>query len=88
MGCATFYDALDRLDLRYWPSHTNFIMIESGYKSSVLAERLKAKGFLVRDPKDPMIPNCVRVTVGLPEENRAFIQALASVISADVAEKL
>ncbi|MEM7797785.1 MAG: histidinol-phosphate transaminase [Chloroflexota bacterium] len=81
-GRAYLYGELDRLDVRYWPSQTNFVMIETKFQSADMAERLEAAGILVRNPKDQLIPNCVRVTVGLPEENQVFIERLEEILAA------
>lgn len=66
-----FYRELDALEIKYVPTQTNFIYIP--FQGAVdLYEKLLRQGVIIR----PMGPNAVRVTIGLPEENRRFIEAL------------
>lgn len=61
-----------------WPSETNFLLVEAE-PGSGLAERARQGGVLVRDFSwDPLLPNCVRITVGSPTENDQLLQALAN----------
>ncbi len=79
-GKSYLYSALDAIDVRYWQTEANFILIETPIPSAEMTERLLYKAIMVRDPKDAMIPNCIRVTVGTPEQNAAFIAALTEVL--------
>lgn len=70
------YQQLSCLGVSYVPTEANFIYIlikDSGAVNNSLLH----KGVIVR----PMGPNALRVTIGLPEENRRFIEALKEVIS-------
>lgn len=70
-GKKFLYGELDKLGIKYVPTHANFIYVP--YEGSMaLYEKLLKKGVIIR----PMGPNAVRVTIGLPEENRRFIEAL------------
>lgn len=59
-----------------FPSEANFIM----FKTSIPAERvyrdLLDRGILIRNVSVPGLENCLRVSVGRPEENRLFVIAL------------
>jgi len=60
-----------------WPSATNFLLFRSPLHSAVLAARLLARGISLRDfSRHPLLGGTLRVTVGTPEENRAFLGAL------------
>ena len=66
-------DALARflagLPLTVYPSCANFIMIRTGRKME-LFESLLADGILVRDVSGyPLLENCLRISIGTPEEN-------------------
>ncbi|HMK61877.1 MAG TPA: histidinol-phosphate transaminase [Dissulfurispiraceae bacterium] len=65
---------LDDLGLRYVPTEANFIYITLGSDSRGLFETLLRKGLIIR----PVGPEQIRVTIGLPEENKRFIEALKS----------
>jgi len=61
-----------------WPSQANFILFRpSDGKGHELWERLVAHSVLVRDCSSwPRLEGCLRVTVGTPEENDKFLNAL------------
>jgi histidinol-phosphate aminotransferase len=70
-GKRYLYGELDSLGIKYVPTEANFIYIPFEGALS-LYEKLLRQGVIIR----PMGPNAVRVTIGLPEENRRFIDAL------------
>ncbi len=61
--------------VKAFPSEANFILFEVDDPDHVHASLLK-KGVLVRNLKDA-VKGCLRVTVGTPMENAAFLRALA-----------
>lgn len=73
-GKKFLYKELQGLNIQYVPTEANFIYILIGDSLGVY-ERLLKKGVIVR----PMGPEAIRVTIGLPEENKRFIEALRSV---------
>lgn len=75
-GRAYLATALTELGVSYWPSQGNFLLFDPGLPASQVTEGLMAEGIIVR----PSVQNHLRVTVGLPEHNRAFISALAKVL--------
>ena len=61
---------------RVWPSAANFVLIESGNAKELVA-RARVAGILLRDFSwDPMLPGCVRITIGSPDENDKLLEAL------------
>jgi histidinol-phosphate aminotransferase len=75
-----YYQALDELGLSYVRSHTNFVLIDIGRDAADLVSRLLREGIIVRPAKGFGLPNCIRVTIGTPAENKQFIQALKKLI--------
>ncbi|MDX6594346.1 MAG: histidinol-phosphate aminotransferase [Gaiellales bacterium] len=68
---------LEKLGLRPLPAEGNFLFADVG-DGRELAGRLERAGVIVR-PLEPFgAPSAVRITVGLPEENEALLQALAA----------
>lgn len=57
-----------------FPSHANFFLLRVP-DADALYERLKRQGVLVRN-LHPGVRDCVRVTVGTPDENRILLTAL------------
>ncbi len=71
-------DALESIpDVKAFPSEANFILFEVADPDHVHASLLK-KGVLVRNLKD-VVKGCLRVTVGAPKENDAFLKALRNI---------
>jgi histidinol-phosphate aminotransferase len=66
----------ERLGLDYIPSHGNFITVRVGNAQAVYASML-AEGVIVRPIAGYGMPEHLRVTVGLPEQNERFLAALA-----------
>lgn len=77
-----YYDLFDRLGIRYIKSHANFIttIFDSEKRVNELNEKLLRKGFIIRPLKAFGLPNCIRITTGLEEENRLFGEALEKVL--------
>lgn len=66
--------------IKVYPSDANFILFKSLYMpADILHRRLIEEGVLVRD-FSYMIPQCLRVTIGKPQENDAFLEALRKVL--------
>jgi histidinol-phosphate aminotransferase len=76
--------ALAALDgIQPFPSGANFILFRcTQADGQAVWEELLEAGVLVRNfARWPRLDNCLRVTIGLPEENDAFLAALKEVLS-------
>ena len=67
--------------LKVYPSAANFLLVRvSGGKGAGTGafEKLKTQGVLVKDFSGghPLLENCLRLTIGTPEENRILLAAL------------
>jgi histidinol-phosphate aminotransferase len=63
--------------LTVFPSGANFVLVRFAGDGHAVWERLVARGVLVRDfSRWPRLEGCLRVTVGTPDENDAFVVAL------------
>ncbi len=71
-GKRYLYRELDSLGLKYVPTQTNFIYMPLGQDANIFYNKLLRQGVIVR----PAGPQEIRVTIGLPEENIRFIEAL------------
>ena len=70
-----------------WPSRTNFLLFRTSLESTVLARRLLDRGVALRDfSRHPLLRGTLRVTVGAPEENSVFLEALADSLASPVEE--
>ena len=71
---------LSKIDsLKVYPSQANFILFRTEKdKANVIFDRLKEAGILIKNqsPVGGALTDCLRVTVGMPSENEAFLNAL------------
>ncbi len=63
-----------------FPSEANFFLIRVPDADRTF-EALKRQGVLVRNLNGPALKNCLRVTVGTPDENRILLNALREALS-------
>jgi histidinol-phosphate aminotransferase len=64
-----------KLKLEFVPSCANFVLVNVGDGDKVF-RGLQQRGVIVRPMRAYKMPDWVRVTVGLPDENRRFVKAL------------
>jgi histidinol-phosphate aminotransferase len=74
---------LGRLGLPHAPSHTNFLFVDLGRDAAEVADRLLARGFLIRTGAAWNLPTWARITAGTMEQNRRFVQALEEILGGD-----
>jgi histidinol-phosphate aminotransferase len=66
---------LSGLGYRVVPTSANFLFCDLGEDAEAVANRLQDEGVAVRPLGSWGAPNCIRVTIGTPEQNQAFLQA-------------
>jgi histidinol-phosphate aminotransferase len=79
-GLAYLEKEFKRLKLEFVPSCANFILVNVGDGDKIF-RALQKRGVIVRPMRGYKMPQWVRVTVGLQEENRKFIAALRAELS-------
>ncbi len=79
-GRLYLYEQLDRLGMHYWKSQGNFILLKPEMDTGQFEERMLEEGIMVRPVANFGAPGCVRVSIGIPEANEAFIAALEKII--------
>jgi len=72
--------AFTRMGLEYVPSYGNFVLVRVGDAAAVNLALLK-RGIIVRPTAEDGLPEWLRVTVGLPEENARFLEALQGILA-------
>lgn len=78
-GYRRLTQAFDQLGLEYVPSFGNFVLVRVGNDDGAGARvnlSLLQQGVIVRPVGNYGLPQWLRVTIGLPEENEAFLAAL------------
>jgi len=81
---ATLISQLNELPgLTVYPSSANFVLFKTteGQASSIFDD-LKKHGVLIKNlsPQGDNLTDCLRVTIGKPEENKKFIDALSETL--------
>jgi len=64
--------------VQVWPSAANFILFRTGKPADTVFAALRQQGVLIKNLSGAggVLANCLRVTIGTPEENAAFLAAL------------
>lgn len=75
-------DALAALAVTAWPSDANFILFRPEHQAATrIWQDLVERSVLIRDCSGwPGLHECLRVTIGTPEENDRFLDALTAVL--------
>lgn len=70
------------LGLNWFPSYSNFILIDLGSEDEVVRvnEELLKLGAIIRPLKPFGLPTCIRVTIGIRSENEFLVEALKKVL--------
>jgi len=67
---------LEKLGLTVLPTQANFVCILGSFDANHCATALMKQGMIIRSLTSFGLTNAIRVTIGLPEENRKFINKL------------
>ena len=78
-GKVQLQTAFDHLKLTYVPSYANFVLVKVGDAARINLELLR-RGVIVRPVAGDGLPEWLRVSIGLPEENARFISALTEIL--------
>jgi histidinol-phosphate aminotransferase len=84
-GYRRLTEAFDKLGLDYVPSSGNFVLVRVGHDDAAgnrVNLALLRQGVIVRPVGNYGLPQWLRITIGLPEENDAFIAALEKALAA------
>jgi histidinol-phosphate aminotransferase len=82
-GYTQLIAAFDQLGLQYVPSFGNFVLVKVGDDNGAGARvnlALLKQGIIVRPVANYGLPQWLRISIGLPEENAAFIAALTAIL--------
>lgn len=80
-GMRQLTEAFERLGLAYIPSVGNFVTVDLGRTANSINEDLLRRGIIVRPVGNHGLPNHLRISIGLEEENARFIAALEDVLA-------
>lgn len=77
-GKQFLYQSFGRLGVTYIPTETNFIFFETAFDGKEVYSTLLKQGVIIR----PMGGKKLRVTIGLPDENKRFVAELEKIVKA------
>ena len=80
-GLRRLESAFSELGLPFVPSRGNFVLVKVGPAARVYQELLK-RGVIVRPVANYGLPEWLRISVGLPEENERLLAALPAALAA------
>jgi len=81
-GMRQLREGVEAMKLSYIPSAGNFLSVDVGRDPGAVYDALLREGVIVRPVDNYGMPGYLRVSVGLPDENRRFLQALERVLAA------
>ncbi|WP_286239764.1 histidinol-phosphate transaminase [Neptuniibacter halophilus] len=79
-GMALYQTELARLGLDFIPSVGNFVSVDMGQDAMPLYQTMLEQGVIVRPVANYAMPQHLRISIGLPEENQRCLEALANVV--------
>ena len=83
-GYQQFIEAFTQLGLEFVPSHGNFVLVKVGDDDGAGARvnlALLQQGVIVRPVGSYGLPQWLRISIGLPQENAIFIAALTKALA-------
>jgi histidinol-phosphate aminotransferase len=81
-GMGQLTDGFQTLGLDFVASVGNFVAVDVGRPAAPVYDALLREGVIVRPVANYGMPNHLRVTVGRPEQNKRFLEALRKVLKA------
>ena len=72
---------LSGMGLNVVPSVTNFVLVDFGHDVTELNNKLLHKGIIVRPMASFGMPTALRISIGLPDENRRCIEAMREILA-------
>ncbi|MEH7117877.1 histidinol-phosphate transaminase [Neobacillus vireti] len=82
-GLTQFYNFCEQHHLEYYPTQTNFILIDFKVDGDQVFQYLQERGFIVRSGKPLGFPTSVRITVGSEEQNDGVLKVLNEFLEAN-----
>ena len=70
----------DERHLQYYPTDTNFILMEVKMDSDVVFQKLMQRGFIIRSGNALGTPGYIRVTIGTQAQNAGLLAQLTAVL--------
>jgi histidinol-phosphate aminotransferase len=72
---------LDELQIHYWPSHANFILLIPPYDNAEFAKDMLRAGVMVRTTDVFGLPGCIRLSIGNHEANETCMKVMRQLMA-------
>lgn len=82
-GKYMLYEAFEALGLKYVKSYGNFVFVDTGRDSNKLFDALAKRGIVVRILTGHGLSTSLRVSIGRPQDMKAFIEAFTEIIESE-----
>jgi histidinol-phosphate aminotransferase len=82
-GRRSLCERLESMGLSYVPSHTNFVLVDTGRDDGDLADRLISRGVIIRPAGAYQLPGHLRITIGDARQNARLVEALEGALSTE-----
>jgi histidinol-phosphate aminotransferase len=80
VGAAWLMERFKEIGVSAVPTSANFIYFTVDEDASAFTARMQSEGVIVRSLAPWGIPNAIRVSIGMPEQNETFFRALKKVV--------
>lgn len=80
-GVDYLMNELSLMGIQTFPTQANFFLLDVKRDATEVFKEMLKYGIITRSMKSYGFPSCLRISAGLPDENRAFIEALKKVLS-------
>jgi histidinol-phosphate aminotransferase len=79
-GLDVLFQALTEMGVRFFPTQSNFFLIDVEQDAETVFQAMLRQGVIVRSMKGYGYPRYIRVNVGTAKENERFLQAFRKVL--------
>lgn len=83
-GAKYLTEKLTEMGFKVLPTWANFVYVDVSEDSVVMAKRLQAEGIIIRPLSGWGAKTGIRVSIGTPDENKAFIAAMKRLVATPV----
>lgn len=80
-GKQQYIEFCQKHQLRFYPSETNFILIDIQLDSDEAFHYLMSKGYIIRSGKALGMPGTIRITIGTEEQNKGVLHHLEDFVT-------
>jgi len=80
-GMNLLREGMQQLGVSFIPSAANFLCIDTGRPAAPFYDALLRQGIIVRPVANYDLPNHLRVSIGLQEENRLFLERFTTLVA-------